>query len=356
MKNPVLFRQDLTRWFKKAKRVLPWRQKRTPYATWISEIMLQQTQVKTVVPYFKRWMRDIPSIRALGKTAEHKILNLWQGLGYYSRARNLKKGAQYLIQNHHGRMPQTLDEILRIPGIGKYSAGAILSIAFNKKAPIVDGNVLRVLARLYALQDPIDEERTKESFYKLQSALVPAKNPGIFNEGLMEFGALICTPKAPLCTICPVRRHCLAFEKKLVGQLPKKSRLKKITKVHAYAVVLNRNGKYFIHKRPEGQIMGGLWEFPEWKMAEGTKPNEKSQASLLSKELGVQKNSLLFLKSIKRHYTRFAENLSVYSADVQKTPPALKNEWQQKWVGGNELKSFPLTSAHAKIRSLLLSI
>ena len=248
-----------------------------------------------------------------------------------------------------------MDELLKVPGIGSYTAGAILSLAFNQKAPIVDGNVLRVFARLYAIPDPINEEKTKACIYKLQSGLVPFKNPGQFNEALMELGALVCTPSSPLCTACPVKRHCLAFKKNTVGQLPKKTKLKKITKVEACAVILERKGMYFIHRRPDGQIMGGLWEFPEWKMKDGTRSKEERQKSLLSQKLSIPRQSFSFLKRIKRHYTRFSEDLSVYAAEVPKTPSCLENQWDQnKWVRAAHLKNFPFTSAHAKIRSLIL--
>lgn len=316
--------------------------------------MLQQTQVKTALPFFRRWMRQVPSIRALAKTEEHELLTLWQGLGYYSRARNLKKAAQYLVQMHSGKLPQTLEELVKVPGIGNYSAGAILSIAYNKKAPIVDGNVLRVLSRVYAIEEPINDEKTKIQIKQLQEKLVPEKYPGVFNEALMELGALICSPRNPECPSCPVKTHCVALQKKMVDRLPQKRKQKPITRVHAYAVILKRKEAYFIHKRPQGQIMGGLWEFPEWKMAEPLMPTQENQRRLLSQKLHLPEENFTFMKTIRRHYTRFQEWMNIFACEVKKTPEVLENNWDQRWIKKESLKSFPLTSAHAKIRSQIL--
>jgi A/G-specific adenine glycosylase len=205
MQNPTLFRRQLNSWFKANQRALPWRQNRSPYNTWVSELMLQQTQVTTMVKYFERWIKELPNVEALAAADDEHVMHLWQGLGYYSRARNLKKGAQYIIEHHQGQLPQTIEELMDIPGIGRYTAGAIASLAFNIKAPIVDGNVLRVFSRLYNLDAPINEQKAKDHIYQLQFDLVPNKNPGSFNESLMELGALICTPKNTQCPTCPVQ-------------------------------------------------------------------------------------------------------------------------------------------------------
>jgi len=346
MRNIEAFRRDLIGWFETNKRDLPWRRKRTPYAVWVSEIMLQQTQVKTVIPYFNRWIKTIPSVKALAKIPERTLLGLWQGLGYYSRARNLQKSARHLLANHGGRLPDTYEELIKIPGIGPYSAGAIASLAFNRRVPLADGNVLRVMARVYAIRTPIDQERTKNRILELASRLVPKDRPGDYNEASMELGALICQPKNPLCGSCPVRRHCVAFKKGIAEKLPVKQRRQKITKVRACAVVLNKNGRFFLHRRPAGELMGGLWEFPEWKT------NEADEKIFLSKRLDIPPQDLKLMDSIKRYYTRFAETMNVYTAGVKKTPEVLENTWKKRWVTGGDLRNYPLSSAHAKIRSM----
>jgi A/G-specific adenine glycosylase len=351
---PKAFATDLTTWFKKNGRDLPWRRNRTPYATWVSEIMLQQTQVKTMVPYFNQWMRQIPNIRALAKAPQEKVLKLWQGLGYYSRARNLKKGAAYLVENHKGRLPDTLEELMAIPGIGRYSAGAILSIGFNKKAPIVDGNVLRVLSRVYAIRSAIDDEVTKKEIYRIQESLIPENSAGLFNEAMMELGALVCAPKNPSCFVCPVSKHCRAFKEQLTDQIPYKKTKIKITKVQSCAVILRKKGQVFLHRRPEGRIMGGLWEFPEWKLEGNLKLFPEEQKAWIGRTLKTPVSKILYLQRFKRHYTRFQETMSVFETPVSKIPPSLKNGWENQWVSLENLNTFPLTSAHSKIRLMCL--
>ena len=205
------FQQKLIKWFQKHQRPLPWRKRYEPYEVWVSEIMLQQTQMDTVLPYFDRWMKNFPTIEALAKADSKKVLKLWEGLGYYSRARNLHESAKAIFQKHDGGFPQDYEEILQIKGVGRYTAGAIASIAFNQQKPIVDGNVLRVLSRLYAISDPIDVEKNKEKFWKLQESLIPPKNARDFNQGLMDFGAMLCTARNPKCLVCPMSKSCRSF-------------------------------------------------------------------------------------------------------------------------------------------------
>ncbi len=336
------FQTRLASWFRKEGRDLPWRRIRTPYATWISEMMLQQTQVKTMLPYFERWMRQIPTIEALDRTPEDQVLLLWQGLGYYNRARQLKKAARVLVEKYGGRIPDDPAAILEIPGIGPYSAGAILSLAYNRKITAVDGNILRVFSRLFLVEDPIDLPPAKEKIRLLEEALLPDDRPGEFIEALMELGALICAPKNPACGSCPVQGHCAAFKAGRAEDLPRRSKRKEIRKVEACAVILERSGRYYLVRRPLGGIMGGFWEFPEWKGGE----------NLLSKHLG-QKTVFNFAASIKRHYTRFAETLRVYRAKSGRAKP-YRHDWESRWVSRSELERYPLTSAHSKIRKLIL--
>ncbi|MBF0254200.1 MAG: A/G-specific adenine glycosylase [Candidatus Omnitrophica bacterium] len=354
MKNAASFRRDLTLWFTRNARDLPWRRKRSPYATWISEVMLQQTQVKTATPFFERWMKALPDTHALARAPEQKILHLWQGLGYYSRARNLKRAAQHIIRHHDGRIPLTMKELLEVPGIGPYSAGAILSIGHNRKAPIADGNVLRVIARLEAIRRPIDEETTRRHILDIEAGLVPSSNPGRFNEALMELGALICTPKTPACGSCPVSRHCLAREKNLTARIPQKKRRILLTKVRAAAVILEHKNRFFLHRRPVGRIMGGLWEFPELKFAPDEGLTAAHAARLLKRHLGRPELRLRKITSLKRHYTRYAETLEVYRAKAAAGPKEHCGIWKSVWVPKNRLEEYPLSSAHARIRRLVL--
>jgi A/G-specific adenine glycosylase len=341
-------------WFRNNGRDLPWRRKRTPYATWISEMMLQQTQVKTMLPYFDAWMKAFPSVKTLDQAPLEEMLLKWQGLGYYARARNIKKCARVLMEKYGGKLPADYEALQELPGIGPYSAGAIASIGFGLKAPIVDGNVLRVLARVFEIEEPIDNPATREKILKLQRELVPDLDPGVFNEGLMELGALVCTPQNPSCLACPVASECGAIKSGKEDILPRKANEKKITKVQAWAVVLRHKDRYFLHRRPEGQVMGGLWEFPEQKMPQGKAASASSELRSVATAIGMPSKSVERLFVLKRHYTRFAETLSVYSAEVG---PAVGENigrgWECRWVLSRELDKLPLTSAHARIRARL---
>ena len=261
------FQSSLLSWFSKNARPLPWRTHYRPYEVWVSEIMLQQTQMDTVLPYFERWFKLFPTIESLAGSDEKKVLKAWEGLGYYSRARNLHHTAKWLVEKHGGQFPSDHETILSLKGVGRYTAGAISSIAFNQEKPIVDGNVLRVLSRVYAIQKPIDIEKNKETFWQLQESLIPKGQARYFNQALMELGALVCSTQNPSCAICPLRTFCKAYKQDRAEDFPVRAKRKKTVKVEATAIVLVSNGKYLLQRRPLGKIMGGLWEFPEWKVA-----------------------------------------------------------------------------------------
>ncbi len=348
------FQHKLIEWFGKNRRALPWRKKYGAYEVWVSEIMLQQTQMDTVLPYFDRWMKALPSLEALANAEEKHVLKLWEGLGYYSRARNIHQSAKLLMEKHGGRFPQDFESILALKGVGRYTAGAIASIAFNQPKPIVDGNVLRVLSRIYVLKEPIDGNI--ENFWKLQESLIPKKNPRDFNQGLMELGALICTPQNPACAVCPLRSFCKAYKEGNPESYPVRSPRKKTVKVEAAALALKNGGKYLLRLRPLGGIMGGLWEFPEWKMArDKTLPVDKKSKRLLGlakKEFGTKEMKIEHVGRIKRNYTHHLENLDVFSATLEKNIDP-ETKWEHVWASPKEFANYPFSSAHAKIAALL---
>lgn len=349
----------LIRWFRKNARPLPWRKRYDPYEVWVSEIMLQQTQMDTVLPYFHRWMRTFPTLEALARSGEKKVLKNWEGLGYYSRARNLHQSAKIILKKHAGVFPSRYEDILSLKGVGRYTAGAIASIAFNQPKPIVDGNVLRVLSRVYAIQKPIDTQENKEFFFHLEQKLIPPGQARYFNQALMELGALVCTARNPACLACPLRSDCKAFRKNRVEDYPVRRKRRKTVKVQAAALILQRNGKYLIHKRPGGQIMGGLWEFPEWKLARNQKmaPNEITQRlkKLAEKDLGLKIAEAKFLGAIKRNYTHHLERLQVFEADPAENSSRLvaNNTWPHAWISQKDFQKYPFSSAHAKIAKLI---
>lgn len=257
------FQSDLLQWFHKNARVLPWRSHPTPYNVWISEIMLQQTRVDTVVPYFVRFITELPDVSALSQVEEDKLLKLWQGLGYYNRALNLKKAAKILMETNQGQLPSEIKHLLELPGIGPYSAGAIASIAFGKAVPAVDGNVLRIMARILANREDINNTKNKKHMQEVMAQLVSEKEPGSFNQAMMDLGATICLPNGePKCSECPIRRHCQANKLGATSEIPVKIQ-KKVRSVEKKTVfVISSEGQFALKKRKPGGLLPNLWEFP----------------------------------------------------------------------------------------------
>lgn len=282
------FRRDLIHWYDKNKRDLPWRKERDPYKIWVSEIMLQQTKVDTVIPYFERFMEQFPSIEKLAEADEEEVLKAWEGLGYYSRARNLHHAVKEVKEKYGGKVPSTMKEVSSLKGIGPYTAGAILSIAFNKPAPAVDGNVMRVFSRIFFISDDISQAKTRKKFEYVVQQVISEQFPGEFNQGLMDLGATICTPRSPGCLLCPVRKYCLAQEKGVQDLLPvkKKSKAPKEKKMKA-VVLFNEAGEVLIEKRPDEGLLSNLWQFPNveaLKMKEGDNSKGKVPSSSVKKE------------------------------------------------------------------------
>ena len=256
-------RLALIQWFQKTGRDLPWRTDRSAYRVWISEIMAQQTRIDTVVPYFLRFIERFPNVTALAAAPLDDVLALWSGLGYYRRAIHLHQAAWRIVEQLGGRIPDRVDELLQLPGIGRYTAGAIASIAFDRPAPILDGNVIRVLTRLFDLgADPKNITIAKQ-LWALSESLVPKTRPGVFNEGLMELGALVCTPKNPDCAPCPLRRHCLAQANETVAQRPGQSAKTTPKKINLYGALIKKpDGDFLLVKHPLKGTFSGLWMVP----------------------------------------------------------------------------------------------
>ncbi len=258
-------RQKLLRWYDEAARDLPWRQTRDPYAIWVSEVMLQQTRVETVIPYYKRFLESFPNPGALAEANEDAVLSHWSGLGYYRRARLLHAGVREVVARYGGKVPEDADARRALPGVGRYTAGAIGSIAFDREEPIVDGNVTRVLARLFRIDTPVGASATTRRLWDEAARLVPGERPGAFNQALMELGATVCTPKQPRCESCPVVKECLAHSSGKVDALPVPRARKAPTEVKLTAVVATR-GRASEQEvwlvRSEQSLFGGLWGLP----------------------------------------------------------------------------------------------
>lgn len=253
----------LLAWYDKNARALPWRENTEPYYIWVSEIMLQQTQVETVIPYYNRFIQQLPDIRSLAEAKEEQLMKLWEGLGYYSRARNLQKAAQTVMEKYSGRFPETYGDILSLPGIGKYTAGAISSICFGLPVPAVDGNVLRVMARLTGCHDDISAPVVKENFSGMLSEIYPKARSGDFTQSLMELGATVCLPKTtPKCSVCPVSLMCEAYRTGAQATLPVKAKKKPRQSAQKTVFLLSCESKIAVRQREAGVLLGGLWEFP----------------------------------------------------------------------------------------------
>ncbi len=268
-KQAKAFRRKLLAWYRKHRRDLPWRAMNgrpvNPYHVLLSEAMLQQTQVATVVPYFHRFVEAFPTVQTLAEADEQQVLTLWQGLGYYRRARNLHAAAKAVIADHGGHVPAAVNDLLKLPGVGRYTAGAIASIAHGTKAAVVDGNVERVFARLMLIEKPINTPATKKMVWSIAEELVPKSSPGDYNQALMELGATICTPKPPKCFVCPVREHCRAVQETNPERLPIKLAKKKPKEVTHLVIAANRNGKYLFEQRPSEGLWSNMWQLPTWE-------------------------------------------------------------------------------------------
>lgn len=256
------FTKAIIHWYKKNKRELPWRNIRNPYFIWLSEIILQQTRVEQGIAYYLNFTREFPDIKKLASASEEKIMKLWQGLGYYSRARNLHATAKQIVKEHNGKFPSTYTEIIKLKGVGPYTAAAIASIAFNKPHAVVDGNVFRVLARVFGIKTPIDSTQGKKEFYELANELIDKEQPALFNQAIMEFGATYCKPRNPDCENCIFSGICVARNKKIVDRLPIKTKFTKVRNRYFNYIIMRHKNTIVIKKRTGKDIWKNLYDFP----------------------------------------------------------------------------------------------
>ena len=345
-------RQGLLRWFRAGARDLPWRRTRDPYAVWLSEIMLQQTRVEQGLPYFERFVAALPDVKALAAAREDTVLKLWEGLGYYSRARNLHRAAKQIVKERAGRFPTTAAEWLELPGIGRYTAGAIASIAFGERAAVLDGNVKRVLSRLFDIGECIDETATQHRLWSLAESLVPEKAPGDFNQGMMELGARVCVPRLPRCSECPVRRCCRACAAGTQAQRPVRRAGRKPPHHEVVVAVINRRGRYLLGKRPHGGMLGGLWEFPGGKIEPGETHHE-ALVREMREELGVKVHVGTLLATVSHAYSHFRVTLHVYRCEITGGAPSATTHTLLKWVPRSKISEYALPQANRKFLAAL---
>ncbi|WP_368742480.1 A/G-specific adenine glycosylase [Enterococcus casseliflavus] len=279
------FQETFLTWYHKEKRNLPWRATNDPYAIWISEIMLQQTRVETVIGYFYRFMEQFPTIQDLAAAEEQKLLKVWEGLGYYSRARNLKAAAQQIVAEFNGEMPQSIEEIRSLKGIGPYTAGAIGSIAFGLPEPAIDGNVMRVVSRLFCIEADIAKASSRRPFDEAMRTIISPDEPGEFNQALMDLGSRICTPTTPKCEECPISQYCLAYAENRQTDFPVKSKKAKPKDVYYIAGAIEDQGSFLLVQRPETGLLASMWHFP---LVEVTKEQYEALQRTWAKEEQLQ--------------------------------------------------------------------
>ena len=335
-------RRRLIAWYRLAQRDLPWRQSSDPYRIWLSETMLQQTRVETAVPYYERFIARFPSVEALAAADEEDVLRLWAGLGYYARARNLRRAAERIVRDHGGELPRSAEALAELPGVGRYTVGALRSIAFKEAAPIVDGNVRRVLSRLFAVADLADSEA-----WRLAGELVPARDPDLFNQALMELGATVCTPRKPACRVCPVRRICAARASGRPEDFPAPKRKPKPRAVRALAGVLVRRGRVLLLRRPSHGLLGGLWEIPN--VADAPAP---ALLELVRERTGLRVAAGAALGRIRHQFTHLDLSLDVVALEDRGGRLEAGVRSEARLCARDELAELPLSRLMKKALAL----
>lgn len=352
-------------WFAAHARDLPWRRTRDPYAIWIAEVMLQQTQVATVIPYWERWMQALPDVAALARAPLDRVLKLWEGLGYYTRARNLHRAAQRVVAQYAGKLPRDFDAILALPGVGRYTAGAICSLAFNQPTPVLDGNVTRVLARVFGLRADVTRPAARRRLWSLAGDLVNvaagwspppggmagkgrgarrvASCPcGALNEALMELGATVCTPRQPRCKVCPLAALCVARAAGLAASLPRKGHVNASRTRCVLAFVCERRGRLLARRRPENGVNAGLWELPNLEAKSGASALEAARDLLGEQALRVRP-----VLALRHTITTTQIRLQVFRVDLaggrRRTPADCR------WIPRARLEELAFTAAHRRV-------
>lgn len=339
-------------WYRENARRLPWRDHPDPYAIWVSEIMLQQTRVETVIPYFERWMERFPTIEKLANASQQQVLGIWEGLGYYSRARNLHRAAQIVVEEYSGELPRDTDLLLRLPGIGRYTAGAIASIAYNLDEPTLDGNIRRVLARVFDVRRPARSKEGESLLWKLATDNLPPGQAGEYNQALMELGATVCTPRAPKCTQCPLADLCLAYSLGLQAERPVKTPKAEIPHHTVTAAILQRDGQVLIAQRPPEGLLGGMWEFPGGKV----KPGEDLVACIsreIREELGMEITVGREIGVYQHAYTHFRVTLHAFLCGMNGGEPRNLYHTTLAWADPIALRDYPMGKIDRQIANEL---
>jgi len=340
-------REPLLRWYETHRRVLPWREAPSPYRTWVSEIMLQQTRVGAVLPHYERFMAELPDVRALADVPEERLYKLWQGLGYYSRAKNLRRAAQIVVGEYGGELPRTMEELKKLPGVGDYTASAIASINFGAPEPAVDGNLLRVASRVALCAEDVTDAKVKKRFREKLAAAIDRDEPGKWNQAMMDLGATVCLPNgAPLCAQCPAKALCAAYRAGLAETLPVRAEKKKRRAEERTVFLLTQNGRLAVRRRGDTGLLARLIEFPN---VEGSL--DESGARVALARWGLAAESLTPCGTAKHVFTHLEWQMKGYVAEVEGECPDFR------WVDAQEFETLAIPSAFryytARARALL---
>jgi A/G-specific adenine glycosylase len=352
MEFPV---KKLLEWYQTNKRDLPWRRTKDIYTVWVSEVMLQQTQVTTVMPYFQRFLERFPTIRHLEEGSEQEVLKLWEGLGYYSRARNLYRAAQKVLNEYGGKIPSTPEAFQKLPGVGPYIAASVLSIVLNTPLPAVDGNVMRVYSRFQGIENDLRKSTTRNHMSQQLKAIIPYETSGDFNQALMELGALICTPQTPQCSMCPLNKHCVAFTTNSVDRYPYKSPSGKVPGYRVSIGIILKDNKFYIQKRPSKGHLGGLWEFPGGKAQKDETP-EQALHRECQEELGCKIEIIKPLPVVRHAYSHFKIEMTPIICRLKSENVHPRERQPFLWITIDELNAYPFPGANHKFFPLLKTL
>ncbi len=343
----------LLEWYRQNRRALPWRGTSDPYAVWVSEVMLQQTRVETVIPYYQRWMEQFPTLQHLAQAEEQQVLKAWEGLGYYSRARSLHRAARLVVEKHQGRIPASPAELIRLPGVGRYTAAAIASMAFGQDEPALDGNLRRVTARLFNISLPARSPEGEAQILAHLRAHLPPGQAGDFNQALMDLGAMICTPRKPACERCPLAEFCLAKMLGIAEERPVLARRAATPLLTVTAAIIHREDRVLLTRRPANGLLGGLWEFPGGKQEEGETLPECLRREI-REELGVEIEVGEPFGIYRHAYTHFKVQLHAFFCTLIRGEPQPHQADGLVWASRSELSRFPMGKIDRQIAADLL--
>jgi len=341
------FHKILGEWYVENRRDLPWRHTTDPYAIWVSEVMLQQTQVNTVLAYYNNFLNRFPTPRELAGADLQEVLKSWEGMGYYGRARNLHKAAGIVMAQYAGMIPKRREEFRSLPGVGEYIASAVLSIAYGEPCAVMDGNVKRVLSRLCLMDDPVNRSVATEHFRQKAAAFLDRSHPGTFNQAMMELGAMVCRPGRPLCRTCPVNGFCLAFQSGRVMEFPKKVKKGPTPQYPIAAGIVFRKGQVLITRRKSEGLLGGLWEFPGGKVRKG-ETAENACIREIREEVNLKIEVNTHLCTVRHAYTHFKISMDVFCCSYISGRVRLNGPVDHRWIPLHELGDYPLPGANHK--------